>query len=92
MIPSRQTPDLLCGQWTLISQLGATPKTLVWDNESGIGQWRGGRPQLTTAMHAFRGVLGVRVLQCRPADPESKGLVERAKRLSGDFVSARPAV
>jgi transposase len=78
MIPSRQTPDLLCGQWTLIRQLGATPKTLVWDNESGIGQWRGGRPQLTTAMNAFRGTLGIRVVQCRPADPESKGLVERA--------------
>jgi transposase len=90
MIPSRQTPDLLCGQWTLTSQLGAAPKTLVWDNESGIGQWRGGRPQLTTAMHAFRGTLGIRVLQCRPADPESKGLVERANGyLETSFLPAR---
>jgi transposase len=78
MIPSRQIPDLLVGQWAIISRLGVVPKMLVWDNESGIGQWRGGRPQLTAAMNAFRGVLGVRVLQCRPADPESKGLVERA--------------
>ena len=78
MIPSRQIPDLLIGQWRLISRLGAAPKALVWDNESGIGQWRGGRPQLTTAMNAFRGMLGIRVVQCRPADPESKGLVERA--------------
>ena len=78
MIPSRQIPDLLVGQWTIISRLGVVPKTLVWDNESGIGQWRGGRPQLTAAMNAFRGTLGVRVVQCRPADPESKGLVERA--------------
>jgi transposase len=78
MIPSRQIPDLLDGHWTIISRLGAVPKTLVWDNESGIGQWRGGKPQLTTAMNAFRGTLGIRVLQCRPADPESKGLVERA--------------
>jgi transposase len=29
-------------------------------------------------MNAFRGTLGVRVLQCRPRDPEAKGLVERA--------------
>jgi transposase len=78
MIPSRQIPDLLVGQWAIISRLGVVPKALVWDNESGIGQWRGGRPQLTTAMNAFRGVLGIRVVQCRPADPESKGLVERA--------------
>ena len=78
MIPTRQSPDLLAGHWVLIQRLGAVPKTLVWDNESAVGQWRGGRPQLTTAMNAFRGSLGIRVIQCRPADPEAKGLVERA--------------
>jgi transposase len=51
---------------------------LVWDNESAVGQWRGGRPQLTEAMNAFRGTLGIKVIQCRPGDPEAKGLVERA--------------
>jgi transposase len=51
---------------------------LVWDNESAVGQWRAGRPQLTETMNAFRGSLGIRVIQCRPADPEAKGLVERA--------------
>jgi transposase len=78
MIPSRRSPDLLCGQWTVIRRLGAAPKALVWDNESAVGQWRGGRAQLTEAMNGFRGTLGIRVIQCRPADPESKGLVERA--------------
>jgi transposase len=78
MIPSRQAPDLLAGHWTLLSRIGATPKALVWDNESAVGQWRGGRPQLTDAMNGFRGTLGIKVIQCRPADPESKGLVERA--------------
>lgn len=29
-------------------------------------------------MQAFRGVLGIGVKLCRPADPEAKGLVERA--------------
>jgi transposase len=78
LIPSRQSPDLLGGQWQLIAALGAASKALVWDNESAVGQWHGGRPQLTEAMNAFRGTLGIRVIQCRPRDPEAKGLVERA--------------
>jgi transposase len=78
MIPSRQSPDLLAGHWVLLQRIGAVPKALVWDNESAIGSWKAGRPQLTTAMNAFRGTLGIRVVVCRPADPESKGLVERA--------------
>jgi transposase len=78
MIPTRQAPDLLDGHWRLLSGLGAAPKALVWDNEAAVGQWRGGRPQLTETMNAFRGSLGIKVIQCRPADPEAKGLVERA--------------
>ena len=78
MLPSRQSPDLLAGHWRLISEWGRVPKILVWDNESAVGQWRGGKPALTEAFNAFRGTLGIRVIQCRPADPETKGLVERA--------------
>ncbi len=78
MLPSRQAPDLLAGHWQLISGWGRAPKALVWDNESAIGSWRGGKPQLTEAMNAFRGTLGIKVIQCRPSDPEAKGLVERA--------------
>ncbi|MEV5831963.1 IS21 family transposase [Nocardia sp. NPDC052112] len=78
MLPSRQSPDLLAGHWALLSGWGRVPRALVWDNESAIGQWRGGRPQLTEPMNAFRGTLGIKVIQCRPGDPEAKGLVERA--------------
>lgn len=78
MLPSRQSPDLLAGHWALIYWWGRTPKMLVWDNESAVGQWQGGKPVLTETFNAFRGKLGIRVLQCRPADPEAKGLVERA--------------
>ncbi len=78
MIPTRQAPDLIAGHWMLLQRLGAVPKKLVWDNESAIGRWNAGKPQLTAAMDAFRGSLGIQVLQCRPADPEAKGLVERA--------------
>lgn len=78
MISTRQSPDLLAGHWALISRWGRVPRALVWDNESAVGKWRGGAPQLTDAMNAFRGVLGLKVVLCRPADPEAKGLVERA--------------
>jgi transposase len=78
MIPSRQSPDLLAGHWRLISGWARVPRVLVWDNESAVGKWRGGKPQLTETMNAFRGCLGIKVLLCRPADPEAKGLVERA--------------
>ena len=78
MLPSRQAPDLLAGHWALIAGWGRVPRALVWDNESAVGSWRGGRPQLSEAMNAFRGTLGIKVIQCRPGDPEAKGLVERA--------------
>ena len=78
LLPSRQGPDLIAGHWWLLSQLGKVSRTLVWDNESAVGSWRSGRPKLTEEFDAFRGMLGVKVVQCRPRDPEAKGLVERA--------------
>jgi transposase len=77
MIPSRRAPDLIAGHWLLLQRLGAVPRELVWDNESAVGSWRGGRPKLTAEFEALRGVLGISVRQCRPGDPEAKGLVER---------------
>ena len=78
MIPSRQAPDLIAGHWLLLSEhLGAVPRELVWDNESAVGSWRAGKPKLTEDFDAFRGVLGCGVHQCRPGDPEAKGMVER---------------
>jgi len=78
MLPSRQYPDLLSGHWELLSGWGAVPRALVWDNESAVGKWRAGKPELTTMMNGFRGMLGIKVVLCRPGDPEAKGLVERA--------------
>jgi transposase len=78
MLPSRQAPDLICGHWSLLQRLGAVPRALVWDNEAAVGSWRAGRPKLTDEFEAFRGLLGIRIIQCRPRDPEAKGLVERA--------------
>ena len=77
LIPTRSSADLFAGWWQLISGLGAVPRVLVWDGESAIGRWRSGRVELTSECQAFRGTLGAKVLVCRPADPEAKGLVER---------------
>jgi transposase len=77
LIPSRAAEDLLAGWWQLLAGLGAVPRVLVWDGEGAVGRWRGGRSELTAACQGFRGTLATKVLICRPADPEAKGLVER---------------
>lgn len=90
MIPSRGTEDLFAGQWELIGSLGAVPRALVWDGEGAVGRWRGRRVELTQATQAFRGTLGIKVVLCKPADPEAKGLVERAHRyLETSFLPGR---
>ena len=73
MIPTRRTEDLLLGSWELIRQLGRVPRRLIWDNEAGIGQ----RGRLAQGVAAFAGTLATRVVQLRPYDPQSKGIVER---------------
>ena len=93
LLPSRQAPDLLAGHWQLLGRLGAVPRALVWDNEAAVGSWHGGRPRLTADFEGFRGTLGIRVIQCRPADPEAKGLVERANGyLETSFLPGRSFV
>jgi transposase len=77
LIPSRHAEDLFAGWWRLIATLGAVPRVLVWDGEGAVGRWRAGKPELTGACQAFRGTLGAKVIICKPADPEAKGLVER---------------
>jgi hypothetical protein len=73
MIPTRKTEDLLLGSWELICGLGRVPRRLIWDNESGIGR----RGRLADGVAAFTGTLAARIVQLRPRDPESKGIVER---------------
>jgi hypothetical protein len=73
MVPTRKTEDLLLGSWELIQQLRAVPRRLIWDNEPGIGQ----KGRLAQGVSAFAGTLATKVVQLRPYDPESKGIVER---------------
>jgi transposase len=78
LIPTRSAEDLFAGWWALIEALGAVPRLLVWDGEGAVGRYRRGGVELTGACQAFRGTLGTKVIVCKPADPEAKGLVERA--------------
>ena len=78
MIPSRQTHDILCGHLRLLVDLGGVPRSGVYDNEPGLISRRGGSAKPTRDFDAFRGTLGMGVIALRPADPEAKGLVERA--------------
>jgi transposase len=67
MLPSRTTGDLIDGHWRLLNRWGAVPKTLVWDNEAGVG-----RGKLTAEFAAFAGLLATKTHLCRPRDPEAK--------------------
>jgi hypothetical protein len=71
LVPSRRPADLYAGWWRLLHQLGAVPRVLVWDGEAAVGRWRPRQPELTAACQGFRGVLGTKVLICKPADPEA---------------------
>lgn len=73
MIPTRTTEDLLLGSWELIQHTGRVPRRLIWDNEPGVGR----RGRLAQGVASFAGTLATRVVQLRPHDPESNGLVER---------------
>jgi transposase len=78
LIPSRVAEDLFAGWWQLLGELGGVPRVLVWDGEGAVGQRRRRQTVLTEQAHGFRGVLGAKIVICNPADPEAKGLVERA--------------
>lgn len=87
MLPTRTSGDLLAGMWQLLgATLGAVPRTLVWDNEAGIGQHR----RLTVGARGFAGTLGTRIYQTAARDPEAKGMVERANQfLQTSFMPGR---
>jgi transposase len=90
LIPSGSGEDLFAGWWQLLRELGAVPRSLVWDGEAAIGRRRAGKSVLTEAAQGFRGVLGAQIHVCAPADPEAKGIVERANQyLETSFLPGR---
>jgi len=87
MIPSRTTADLLAGMWLLLgTQLGAVPRRLIWDNETGIGR----RNHFAAGVGEFCGALATSLHQLKAYDPESKGGVERMNQyLETSFLPGR---
>jgi transposase len=78
MVPSRAGHDVMAGMLHCFDQIGAVPRTVVWDGEGCIGQWRRGKMAFTEEFQRFRGTLGVGARLCKPNDPEAKGMNERA--------------
>ena len=80
MVSSRAAYDVLWGMLRCFEQLGGVPRTIVWDGEGCIGQWRRGKEVFTDDFQAFRGTLGAGARLCKPNDPEAKGVNERGNR------------
>jgi len=73
--------------WSIIrDDIGGIPNRFLWDNEAGIGQ----RGKLTDPAACWAGVLGATIVQTKPYDPETKGVVERANQfLETSFLPGR---
>jgi len=86
MLPSRQSGDLLAGMWQLISQVGAVPKSLVWDREAAIAP----RGKPLPPVQGFAGTIATKMVIAPPRDPEFKGMTERNNQyLETSFLPGR---
>jgi transposase len=75
LIPTRQAED--CRPVAPSPGPGGHPAGAGMGRRGAVGRWRARRSELTEHCHGFRGTLATKVIICRPADPEAKGLVER---------------
>jgi O-antigen/teichoic acid export membrane protein len=78
LVPSRCSEDVFLGWWELVQELGAVPQVAIWDNEPVIGRYHSGLTEITAGCRTFSRFLGTRVMVGRPADPRTRGLIERA--------------
>jgi transposase len=86
LVFSKTAPDILWGMGRCLRRLGALPETAVWDREGAIAP----RGEPTEPFLAFCGQLELGWLILEPADPESKGALERSHRfMRTNFESAR---
>ncbi len=74
LVFSKSATDLNWGMARCLRQLGALPKTLLWDREGSL-HGGGGKPSFEFA--SFCGSIGVGWQFCEAADPQAKGAVER---------------
>jgi len=78
MIASKQAPDVLGGHLDLVVELGAVPRTGVYDGEPAISTRRGKRLIYTEDYQRLKGTLGMGSVVLEKGHPERKGIVERA--------------
>jgi hypothetical protein len=82
--------DILGGHLHCLIELGGVPRKGVYDNEPALASRHGGRAKPTETFDTFRGALGMGAYFCKPGDPETKGVVERANRyLETSFLPGR---
>ena len=82
--------DVLGGMGQASPSSGRCPARGCGTRRRASAAGRRGHQRLTDEFQRFRGGYGVAVKFCRPADPEAKGLVERANRyLETSFLPGR---
>lgn len=87
LVFSKRLEDLAWGIGRCLRELGALPRTLVFDREGAL---HGGSGRPTQGFAAYLGQLGVGWHFCDPRDPEAKGVVERLQGyLESSFEPAR---
>ena len=74
--------DLYAGWWSLIRQLGAVPRVLVWDGEAAVGRWRAktGIDRLLSAVPRRVGHQGRDLSSGRPGGQGHAGTHPRSLR------------
>jgi hypothetical protein len=89
MLPTRTTPDLLAGMWSLLSgQLDAVPRRLLWDNEAGIGR----RGRLADSGGRTHWDVGDEAGPGQAVRSGDEGDRRAGERVPGDLVHAWPLV
>ena len=77
MIASKESADVLGGHLGLLVELGAVPRTGVYDGEPAISVRRGKRLIYTYDYLRLKGTLGMGSIVLAKGHPERKGIVER---------------
>ena len=77
VIPSRLAEELIAGNRNVLTAWVSVPRDLVWDGEAALSSRNAGNVKPSDAFEAFRRMPEIRVITCKPGDPEAKGLLER---------------
>jgi O-antigen/teichoic acid export membrane protein len=78
LIPSRHANDLFTGLWELLTTFGAVPRVLTWDSDGPIGRWQAGKVEHPSEYGEFCHALGAKIVTGKPAEPQTRELIERA--------------